>query len=206
MAFQNPFKKRIAPAQFRRRSASGRGYTAPQSNRNIARSSGGGSRPVDQVYQNDLKLGTRWVVLSLTATANATPVIFDFMGVSTRTLTNVTVGGTFGVNTESALRQLMGSNPFKIGMVKFKASVASLFGTMNAQFIQKKINGEAKTVPVPVSALEDPTNYQATLLVADDLDLIGDSGLAFTCTLLNGEVLTMTFAVPMITDNYAMSR
>lgn len=202
-SFQNPFKKRTAPMQIQRRAGSGRKFTDPTG---IARSAGGAVRNVETVFQSDLKLGTRWITLSLTATANAVPVIFDFIGASTRTVTNVTIGGTFGTSTESVLRQLMGSTPFQIGRVKFKVSVATLFDSMNASFIQKSINGESKTVPINVAALQDPTNYNDKLLIVDDLGLVADGGLAFTATLLNGEVLTMTFEVPVIANNYAMSK
>lgn len=201
MTLQNPFKKRTVA--IRRRQASGRPFSAPTG---VARSASGASRPVETVYQSDLKLGQRWVTLSLTSAASVSPVIFDFIGASSRSLTSITVGGTFGTATESVLRQLMGSTPFRIGKVTFKVSVATIFDTMNAQFIQKSINGESKTVPINVSALQDPKNYSDKILIVDNLDLIADGGLAFQCTLANTEVLTLTFAVPDIANNYNMSR
>lgn len=204
MAFINPLKKRTAQVVMRRRAGSGRGYTAPATH--VATASNGAQRPVTTVYQNDLKLGTRWVTLSLTSAGSVSPVIFDFIGASSRSLTSITVGGTFGTNTESVLRQLMGSTPFKIGMVKFSVSAAAIFGTMNAKFIQVGINGETKTVPINVAALADPQNYNDKLLIADNLDLVADGGLAFQCTLANTEVLTLTFAVPDIANNYQMSK
>lgn len=201
----NPFARRM-PVRFKRNT--GRPFTAFQAARaEVSSDNNGGAKLVHRVHQNDLKLGTRRVRLSLTAGGAGpyTPVIFDFDGVESRTLTGITVGGTKGVNTEIMLRNRMGRAPFKIGRVLFQFSNSGMFGTLNASFIQNQINGERKTVPVDLFFLQNPGNYIATLAYSQPLDLIADGGLTFTCTLATNEVVTMGFDIPELVETYAMS-
>lgn len=195
------------PVQFKRRAGSGRGYTPGNvSDAAAAYSSNGAAKLTQRAFQDGLALKTRRVRLSLTAGANATPVFFDFLGYSTRTLTNITVGGTSTTNTESGLRNQMGTAPFMIGRVYVQVSVSTMWNTIALQFIKRTSDGQINQVPFDSFFIQNPMNTNTLYNITDPVNVLADGGFAMSASLLNGEVLTLGFEIPAIVNTYAMSQ
>jgi hypothetical protein len=192
---------------YSRRAGNGRPYTQPGniSDAQAAYSQNGSAKLVQRRFQEGLKLKVRRVRLTLTATANATPVIFDFLGYSTRVLTNVTVGGTNGTNTETGLRNQMGTAPFTIGKVWIGVSVSTMWNTINLQFISRTSDGQLNQVPFDSFFIQNPMNTNTLLNITDPIGVLADGGFAMSASLLNTEVLSLGFEIPEIVNTYAMS-
>lgn len=192
--------------QFKRRNG-GRAFTqAKVADATVAFDNAGGQKLAARRFQSGLRLKTRRVQLTLTGvTGAANFVIFDFAGVSNRTLTNVTVGGTFTTSTESALRQWMGTNPFYIGKVWVGVSVSTMWNSINLQFITKQVDGTLNQVPFNSFFLQNPMNTNTLLNITDPINVLADSGFAMSGTLANTEVLSLGFEIPEQVTSYAMS-
>src|SRR5262249_53871242 len=147
-----------------------------QASQQAAIGTGGGVRGVTPIYQGVLNLPTVEITFILTntssPTASATPVVFDKYGtVGTRSLTNVTVSGTFGANTESVLANISVGNPPLVGRVTLDVDAAATFTTLNWFVLQGGIDNSQRQQPINVNALKSPTNFNDAELILRNLNL-----------------------------------
>jgi hypothetical protein len=80
-----------------------------------------------------------------------------------------------------------------------------MWSSINAAFLTADIDGKTTRVPVDTFFIQDPRNTNTLYNITQPINVLADGGLAFTATLLNGEVLTLGFEIPALVDTYAMS-